>query len=370
MTLLLKIISLLIPGYDIPFTWTKFKRILVVDLNYLGDMVQSSVVYRDLHERFQEAKIEALVLQEMVVPLSINPYVDKIHTVASMEVKEGIRKALQLRREKYDLVIQLNTSLKTNLLLRIIGKRYRLGYDYKHRGCFLNIRVPISHRTNRVGSRVEEILRLTNYAFGNRASSREMIFPFRSIDRIELRYRLREEYGVTKGDILVGMHSVCRTTKDKRQWNRFVELGMYLLDNPRVRLVLTGGPEDVESVTRLENWILGRVRPINLAGKISLKELPALLSDLAVFVTINTGPMHIAIANKVPTFAIIGGSPASVVFPQGDSRYQYIEDPAFSYEQDWVDRTFVPCINYITSHEVSERVKLMIDTHTNRAVNW
>ena len=385
MTLLLKLISFLIPGYDIPFTWTKFKKILVVDLNYLGDMVQSSVIYRDLKERFPGASVEALVLEEMITPLNVNPYVSRIHTVPSMSIKDGMKAAFRLRKEKYDLVIQLNTSLKINLLLYVAGKRYRLGYDYKHRGCFLNIRVPTDYRTNRMGSRVEEILRLTNTAFGDHASSREMIFPANPTDLIELRYRLRQEYGVTKGDILVGMHTVCRTTKEKRQWARFTEVGMELLKNPRIKIILTGSREDREYVSQIAYWLKGGSKVINLAGEISLRELPALLSDLALFITINTGPMHIAIANHVPTYAIIGGSPASVVFPKGDTRYRYIQDPALSYVDacsdmydlhpdpdagSWMSPDFKSCISYITGFQVLQDVLPMIETYKNRAVNW
>jgi ADP-heptose:LPS heptosyltransferase len=99
----------------------------------------------------------------------------------------------------------------------------------------------------------------------------------------------------------------------------------------------------------------------NFAGRLSLIEMAALLKRVHLFVTINTGPMHIALALDVPTVAVIGGTPASVVCPRDNPRFQYLEDPALAA---WDPRSpwlrSAPAINSITVDAVFEAVMQML----------
>jgi len=108
--------------------------------------------------------------------------------------------------------------------------------------------------------------------------------------------------GVVEGKTTIGVNpgSVWPT---KRWWlegfAEFIGLAKAKLD---CQVLLFGGPEDGEVVKRLAERSGRGV--IDLAGKFSLRELPAAIGRCQVFVTNDSGPMHIAVACKVPTVAI------------------------------------------------------------------
>jgi ADP-heptose:LPS heptosyltransferase len=349
MTFLFGVLEKLIPSFAIPFTPVRVRSILVVDLNFLGDMLLSSPVYRALKKHFPDARIESLILPLAKPALSVNPFVDAIHLMPSTVFTRQLQTAAALRKCSFDLVLQLNTSLKTNILLWIIGRRYRVGYNYAHRGCLLNVRVPILTRTAKVGRRIDECIGLLEQAFGWIIHEREMVFPVDQQHTKRIRSLLQSN-GIRHGDLLVGMHTNCRQDWKKRRWDmrNFTLLGNELLKNNSAKLVLTGSPDDVPYVAELVRTLQPPDRVINLAGTVTLYELAALFTQLTILITLNTGPMHIAIALRCPTLAIIGGTPAPVVFPSNDPEFDFVMDPALEqWDPTVLTHSYEPLINSI-----------------------
>ncbi len=150
------------------------RKILIVDLNFMGDMLMSSPVPREIKRRCPKAQIDILAYDFCKPVLLGNKFIDNIYTVR----KSAWWEAIKARFRDYDLVLQLNTSLKTNALLVLAGKT-RLGYNYKHRGCVCNLRVPIQYRTVRKGNRIKENLHLLSRAFGWKFRNYNMEFEIR-----------------------------------------------------------------------------------------------------------------------------------------------------------------------------------------------
>jgi lipopolysaccharide heptosyltransferase II len=124
--------------------------------------------------------------------------------------------------------------------------------------------------------------------------------------------------GVVDGRPAIGVNpgSVWPT---KRWWMEgfaeFIRLVKAKLDG---QVLLFGGPEDVEIVERLYQRCGGAA--VNLAGKFSLRQLPAAISRCQAFVTNDSGPMHIAVARKVPTVAIFcATTPELGFYPYSDN---------------------------------------------------
>jgi ADP-heptose:LPS heptosyltransferase len=89
----------------------------------------------------------------------------------------------------------------------------------------------------------------------------------------------------------------------------FSELGKRLLANSEdVNIILFGGPGDEKTGKEIAEGITTdsgqKPRIINLAGRLSLKKLPAALRGLDLFITNDTGPFHIAVALKTPTISL------------------------------------------------------------------
>ena len=79
MKYLLSSIRTIIREYEVPVKLDRVFRVLVVDPNYIGDMLFSSPIYRVLKKNLATARIEALVYPFTAEILSANPFIDKIH---------------------------------------------------------------------------------------------------------------------------------------------------------------------------------------------------------------------------------------------------------------------------------------------------
>ena len=366
MTFLLFLVSRLVRAYRLPFPPPRHavRRVLVVDANFLGDMLLSSPVYRALKEHFPEARIEAMVYAVAAPALKANPWVDGIHQIRQQNFVSLAAAAFTMRRLKFDLVLQLNTSLKTNILLRLMGARYRLGYDYRHRACVNNLRVPLPTRTAKTGYRTDECIDLLEKAFGWTVPDRELIFVLGDKDESRVQTTLSEE-GIGSEHLLIGIHAHCRQGKELREWghSRFTGLADALIERHHAHVVLTGSKDDIPDVDALAGSIHDRLHVHTMAGKLSLGELGALLRRLAVFITVNTGPMHMAVALRVPTVAIIGGTPPGVVFPRNDPRFRYVVDPALESWDPAVTRyRYRPSLHSIAVGDVLEQVEFLLRT--------
>ena len=153
---------------------TQIHKVLIVDLNFMGDMLMSSPVIRELKLGLKwPCQVDVMIYENCVPIVQCNKYVDKIYPVKR---RFPLWQAIKARTRKYDLVMQLNTSFLTNLLLLVSGTKLTLGYSYKWTGIFLKCSIPIPHRTARSGNRIRENLDLLERAFGWKCEDERMEF--------------------------------------------------------------------------------------------------------------------------------------------------------------------------------------------------
>lgn len=285
------------------------ERTLVVDLNYMGDVLMDTPVYRVLSHGTINA-VDALVRESSVPVLHSNLYIDRVEVLRSESFLGSVWEFLKLWG-RYDLVVHLNTSLRTNALIFLTGAKYRLGYNYKHRGCFCNVRVPTDRRTLTKGNRVDEVLRLISEALHFPIESRETVYTFNS-SLLSLFAKNR----------MVALHCNTRSTQDLRRWPHFPSLAD-ALHAKGYTIVFTGVRKDWQYIESLRRQM--KAPSINACGVFELEGLAAFLSSCAFVVTVNTLTMHLAYTIKVPTVAIIGATPASVLCTP-NPRFRYLEN--------------------------------------------
>ena len=120
--------------------------------------------------------------------------------------------------------------------------------------------------------------------------------------------------------VFVGVHpSGGRLVK---QWHtdRLADVATRLARDLSATVVLTGTPDDRALVDRITSLLPADVRHLDLTGKMDLPVLAAVLQQLKLFVTADTGPMHLAAAVGTPTVAIFGPSDPNRYGPLNDER--------------------------------------------------
>jgi lipopolysaccharide heptosyltransferase II len=363
MTFLLWLISKFIHSYKLPIQTKDFKKILVVDPNYIGDMLLSSPVYRALKNNFGNIRLESLVYGFTKPALETNPHIDKIYELPQGSLLKQLKILLFLRKQKYDLVLQLNTSLRTNFLMWLIQGKYRLGYDYFNRGCFNNLRVPIATRTAQTKYRVDECLELLEKAFDWKIEEREMIFPIR-LESHQRIIKWLSDNGISKSDTVIGIHSNCRSYWNERRWQpeKFAKLAEELIERYQAKIVFTGSKDDQEYIKTIASNIRYSEKLFNLAGEISLNELGAILHRFNVFITVNTAPMQIAVSQNTPTVALMGVTPPAITYPVDNPRFQFVLGKSDKLnDQNIVDPKDTSRMESITVKDILEKVMFLFN---------
>ncbi|MBI3813912.1 MAG: lipopolysaccharide heptosyltransferase II [Nitrospinae bacterium] len=137
--------------------------------------------------------------------------------------------------------------------------------------------------------------------------------------------KFREEKGLSRKSPVIGMNIGASYGSAKR-WmpERFAELGDSIYDELKGEVILFGSSDDFN----IENEIKEKMRhkPFSLAGKTTLKSLAAWIKRCSLFITNDSGPMHIAAAVGTPIVAIFGSTDPSETSPLSGN-YKIVRKP-------------------------------------------
>jgi len=304
----------------------RIERILVVKPSSLGDVVHALPAVAALRHGFPDAFLAWMVEEETAGIVAGNPHLDEVIVSSRKrwrrEMKQGssrlsaLREAWEflkvLRTRRFDLVIDLQGLLKSAIPSFLSGAPFRLGYARAREmsPLFLTHKVSVDHRSMHAVDRYLEITRFLGLAVGEP----EFYIAVSPREKEAARGLLREG-GIAAGETTVILNAPTRWQSKRWPNDRFAELGDRLSCCLQARIILTGGRED----RGLAGEIACRMhRPsVVVAGRTNLKELCALLKEVDLMITCDSGPMHIAAALGTPTVALFGPTDPKRTGPYG-----------------------------------------------------
>lgn len=303
------------------------KSIIVRMPNWLGDVVMATATLADIRAHFPEAKITAMVLRSLAPLLEGNPHIDEIFSFErpnSFLRREESRDLIErLRQGRYDLGILLTNSFSSAFSFWRGRVKKRIGYACDGRSFFLSQAVAFPKE------RGKEHLVLTYkrllIPLGIPLSERGPELFVTDEEKGRAREILRQRH-VPEGAKLIGINPLAAFGPAKC-WlpERFRETAIRLLQEQKDLYVLFFGDRAGAALVR-EICCDLPPRVINLAGLTTLRELAAFISILDLFLTNDSGPMHIAAALKTPLVALFGSTDLKVTGPFGEA--QVIQKPA------------------------------------------
>lgn len=285
------------------------RRILLLRLERIGDLVMALPAIRDVRALAPSARIDLIVGSWNASLARAVPVVDTVETLdagwlAREPTGQGLGSMLHTasrwRSRQYDLAINFEPDIRSNLLLAAAGARRTAGWASGGGGPLLDLALDFhtsAHAT--VNAR-----RLVSAAFGRKPP--DIGRPLLAIPEsaaAAAAARLRPVLGRP----LVGVHvSGGRAIK---QWppDRFAAVAAGLADARRAAIVATGAPGDRELVDRFKT-ALGDRTVVDVCGSDDLLLSAAVLARLDILVTGDTGPMHLAWAVDTPVVAVFGPS--------------------------------------------------------------
>jgi ADP-heptose:LPS heptosyltransferase len=223
-----------------------------------------------------------------------------------------------IRREKFDLVVNLQPGSRSEIATELSGARTRVGYERKkmRRSCYTTA----LHHEWRGEYCVEEMLKPLR-AVGIEAEVELPTIGLSDSDREAVRSYLDED-----SRPLVVLHPGRDDTNKVWLDERFSELARALIERYGVRVAFVGTGSESEKVERIVD---GVGHPCaSFAGKLNLREVGALAAGAKLFIGIDSSPMHIASAVGTPTIALFGPSDPKVWNPPGEDHIVVFKDPA------------------------------------------
>jgi len=281
----------------------KGKRILIIKLSALGDVILSVPSIRALREKYPNAWISVLVGRKSRGILRNCPYVDDVIVQEESDKRNPfslIRLASLLAKEDYDVVVDLQNNRASHFLAYFSGALVRAGHGNHKWDFFLNRKAhgnfsglaPLDHQF--------EVLKLLGVEPTEKKL--ELWTEKEEVRKIE---SFLESQWVSPSQVLVGINPGSSPRWTTKQWpvENFAKLCDELARR-NIRVVITGSADEVPLADELLRQT--RNKPVNAVGKTSITELVALIRRCQVFISSDSAPMHIASSVHVPLLAIFG----------------------------------------------------------------
>jgi lipopolysaccharide heptosyltransferase II len=282
------------------------ESILVYAPSWIGDAVISLGAVRALRKARPDARISVLARPWVAELYEGVSEVDARLSYDPRGAERGIRSLVQAtaraREERFDVCLLLPNAFRAAAFARLAGVPERWGYATESRGFLLTRRVPPAPRPFGRHQAYYYLELMSGLGFETGEPDLRLHPPasMRSAAR-----ELLVSAGWDGRSSLVGAHPGATNSRSK-MWmpSRFAEALSEIAAATGARAVVLGGPRDRlladEVASRLDR------PPIRLEGRTTLGQLMGVIAELAVFLSNDSGPMHLAAALGTPTVAVFG----------------------------------------------------------------
>lgn len=289
------------------------RRILLVRKGYVGDVIQTTALLRDLREHYPEAHITYMTGPGGATVLEGNTCVDVIEPFVAVPAGRArgllpfMRRMSALRGKRFDLGIALNPDSRDALLLHLVGAKRTVGFAEPGREflldeCVLWDETKIMARQDHY----DALLRL----LGKEPACRRYEFTPSAAEGCSRTVKALLEAPERIVVVAPGGGHNPRGCAPYRQWpaERFAEAAGRLIAGDNGRAVIVGGREDAEVAGRaLEAWPAATKHEVeDLTDRTTLYELGRLLARADILITNDSAPVWIAAAVDCPTVCIVG----------------------------------------------------------------
>ncbi len=303
-------LNLLLGGFQprapIPAVQRELNKILFIQISALGDTILAVPTLRAVRNGYPNAEITVLGSPTNLTYLAHCPYVDKRIVFRGITRLEGARLISVLRRERFDLAIDLEHWPRLSALLAYAsGASTRIGFsaDAQHRHFLFTEVVP--HIPGR-----HEVLNFLDIAHRLECPTHETHLEVwvNETEQAWVQDTLVQEVGAlcSKYPIVVLHPEAGRRGEPRRRWPHkfYIEVAETLVARYNAQIILTGTPDEVDVSQQIATGT--KHRTVVLTGKTSVNQLAALFARADLVLSGNCGPMHLAAATGTPIIALHG----------------------------------------------------------------
>jgi heptosyltransferase-2 len=337
------------------------KRLLIRGTNWIGDAVMTLPAVSAVRETWPQAQISVLAKPWVAEVYRLSEDIDRIVIFEEPGRHKGFIGKMHLAKELgqtgFDCAILLQNAIEAAIITKLAGIPVRAGYNSDGRGCLLTHSVRRTAQIRRV-HQVFYYLEMVK-ALGCRPAERD-VYLQKGGDYDELAETLFSRFGMAKNKPLIGIAPGAAYGPAKRWFpERFAAVADRLINQYDAQMLIFGSAGDAPSAAEVKKS--SRNSLLDISGKTDLKEAIALIAHCALFISNDSGLMHVASALGIPTVAIFGSTDPYTTSPVGKNSVVIHHDVPCSPCLKPVCPTDFRCMKLITVDEVYEAARKLMD---------
>ena len=292
-------------------------NVLIRGTNWIGDVVMTLPAVAAIRKTLPQARISVLAKPWVAEVYRLLPDVDEVIVFEEPGRHEGLqgklRLARELRRAGFDLAILLQNAIEAAIITRLAGIPLRAGYNSDGRGLLLTHSVQRTRAIRQV-HQIDYYLEMVKALGGTPAGRDARLHP--GADDAEIAEKIAGTFGIGAGRPLIGVAPGAAYGPAKKWFpERFAVVVDRLIDEAGGQAILFGSGGDRGSTAEVQRN--ARHPLVDIAGKTNLQEAIALIARCNLFLSNDSGLMHVAGALGVPTVAIFGSTNPATTSPVG-----------------------------------------------------
>jgi lipopolysaccharide heptosyltransferase II len=321
-----------------------FKKILVIRLSSLGDVLLTTPVLRALKQKFRMSEIHFLVRPQFAEAVRYNPNILIIHEYDPKKTDETKR---FLEAERFDLIIDLQNNFRSRFITSGLKMTVlRFSKPTFKKWLLVNLKINLLKEMKNIPQRYSETVENLQLD----SDGLDLFLP----ENLGSELKNDKNYiGLCPG----AQHFTKRWPKEY-----FIELGNILIKN-NYQVVLFGGKSDIEICSEIS---AGIGNCINLQNENELFKIAAGMKKCKLIISNDTGLMHVASAMNVPVISIFGSSVKEFGFIPCNVKSLVLENNAINCRPcSHVGKSVCPkkhfkCMNEINAPYVFDQIKSFI----------
>ncbi|MCX6167956.1 MAG: glycosyltransferase family 9 protein [Ignavibacteriales bacterium] len=292
-----------------PIRKEKVKKILIIKLRGIGDVVLSTIVIDNLRKDFPKAQIDYLVESPSQPGLSGLKEIKQVLIFDRNNFWNKVSMVLQIRKNKYDLILDLFSNPSTALVTFFSGAKYRVGFPYRGRRYAYNLYGPAER-----GKYHSALLHLETLKMIGLNSSYKQLYYYISPAALRVAEKyLRDSF--IENNFVVGICPTGGWESKKCDPSKFAEIAKAVIKKYNAKIFILWGKSDQEDAFKIQSLIGDKSI---IAPETTIQELAALIARCKILIANDSGPMHIATSVGTPVLGLFGPTSPHMQGPFGE----------------------------------------------------
>ncbi|MFC1562001.1 glycosyltransferase family 9 protein [candidate division KSB1 bacterium] len=346
----------------------EIRKILIIRLSSIGDIVLATPLVRDLRNAFPESAIDFAVKEEYVDLISTNPHISNVLAYEKHTGYRGLRKFKRLiRYGRYNIILDIHKNLRS-VYLRTGSGADKVFTHKKHllkRFVLVNFGINLYRNPQPVNKRYYYAVRKLNIQQGNAVT--ELYVPDKIFDymkKIFLGSGLRQNQKIVTLCPGAGFKNKCWLPEG------FASVGDYFAEKHNAFIVILGGEGDEEVCGKVKS--LMRSHSVDFCSRTTLLQAAAAVKLSSLVISNDSGLMHIAQTQKKPVLAIFGPTVRELgYFPLPVNSFVIEKElscrPCTKNGLDHCPKKHFKCMRDITDKEVIKAAEQLFLSHISAA---